>query len=297
MESIAGRATSVQILRSPAETAESGRTPFIKGIRIDHGPAEALARFLIAVDAEFSAKGIDLFFATFAELLQANRANRDSWKPLNSTFVARNGIVDEDTAFALLGVDRSGVVVTAGAVKLFSWQTTSFKAEAESLRLLYADPSCMAPAGGACRVTSATAASIAGRVAYGGAVWLHPSVRKLQLAGVLSRMLRGVAYARWGYDLACGISSVGLIGKGYSERGGWTHIEPGIHFSGLDECPPEAGLVWTTAEETIADLTSFTLRAWKPPGSEGVGRPENAPLPRDVDGSDDAREANRRGAG
>ena len=206
------------------------------------------------------AVGVDLHFGTFSALSRINRENRDSWRPLNPTFEPVNRLVDGDDAFVILGLDSVGQCVTATAMKVFVWQTTDLKSEAESLRLLFADPASMAPAGGGCRVTAPSATAIRGRVGYAGAGWLHPSVRKRRIGAVLSRILRAYAYARWQVDVVCAISSLELIGKGYTDQNGYRHMEPGIGFALPELGPPEAGLVWINAAETLEDLES-TLAA------------------------------------
>jgi hypothetical protein len=249
--------TAAYTPRSALSVTPVDRRPFLSNIRIDYGPAGLLAHFFIAADAVFAAQGIALQFASFQELEQVNAANRDSWKPLNPTFVPSSGLMDNDSAFALLGFSEKGDVVTSVACKRFDWATSDFKIEAESMRFLYADPARMAPAGAGCRVTAPSAAQIAGCVGYVGAAWLHPSARKRQLAAVQARLMRAVALGRWRIDLAFGISSLELIAKGYSNRTGWKHVEPGVSFANLDSCPPQAGLVSMTAKEVIEDLQSF----------------------------------------
>lgn len=230
---------------------------FLAEIRIDHGPAPQLSQFFVAVDAALARQGISLEFATFDELLSVNRANRDSWRPLNPTFRPESGLVTEDSSFVLLGRNPDGHIVTAIAMKVFEWQTSNFKEQAESLQLLYADPGKMAPAGAICCVTCPSAKLITGRAGYAGAAWWHPSVRGRNLGASLSRALRAYAYARWKLDVAFGISSTGLIAKGYVSANGYKHTELGVSFNQPDVGPPEAGLAWITADELLDDIDAF----------------------------------------
>lgn len=262
--------------RQPGDQAESPRfvrKPLLSHIRIDHGPVDVLARFFIAADALLQEEGVELAFGSFEELEHVNGCNRDNWRPLNPTFVPANGLLTEESAFVLLGSDRSGRVVTATALKVFNWQETDFRREAESLRLLFADPDGMAPAGAACSVATPSAESLRGCIGYAGAGWLHPSVRKRRIGAVLSRILRAWAYARWRVDSVCAISSLGLIAKGYTEQNGYRHTEAGVRFFGLEACPPEAGVVWITSDELIDDLQS-----WIRPAAGDFGRAQDAPL-------------------
>lgn len=266
------------------------RTRFLSAMRIDHGPPDVLGRFFIAADRVFAEVGIDLVFAGFDDLERTNAINRDSWKPLNPTFVPTNGLVGDADSFAILGLVRGGGVVSAAAAKLFRWHNTDLIAEAASLRFLYADPVTMSPPGAHCDVTAPSAGTIRETVAYAGAAWLHPSMRKRGLASVQARLIRAVCYSRWGMDVVFGISSVGLISRGYSDRNGWQHVEPGVSFSGLESCPPEAGLVWMTSGEIIADLRLFLgeAAAGRHDAVE-LGSAQNAPPSADLERQYQAR--------
>ena len=240
-------------------TAEFERRPFLANVRIDHGPMDLLSQFFIAADAAYAALELDLMFANFEDLAGVNVANRTSWKPLNPTFVPAHGLVTADRAFALFGVDKAGNVLSAIGGVLFDWSDTSLSEEAASLRFLFNQPASMAPAGATCRISAPSTALIRGRAAYSGAHWVHPNLRKRNLAAVNSRLARAVAFARWNFDVAFGISSLELIRRGYSDRTGWRNIEAGVQFEGLDSCPPEAGLVWMPAHQALEDLCVFLL--------------------------------------
>lgn len=271
----------------------TARKPFLSTLRVDHGPSDILGRFFIAADRAFAEQGVALAFTGFDDLEQANAANRDSWKPLNPTFVPTNGLVGDADSFAVLGLNGSDVVSSVAA-KLFRWHGSDLTAEASSLRFLYNDPTEMAPATASCAVTSPSACKITGRVAYAGAAWLHPILRKRNLASIQARLVRALCYARWGMHLTFGITSVGLIGTGHSERNGWRHIEPGVTFGGLESCPAEAGLVWMTSDETIEDLSLFLNEA-----SAGrrypieLGRTQDAPATGDLERQEKTRITNR----
>ena len=109
-------------------------------IRVDFGPADELGQFFLLADYALQAAGITLEFCTFEDLLEANRANSESWRPMMPTFDPRSGIVNDQRSFALLGRDANGTLVSANAVHIFDWTTTTFKQEAEGMRMLFANP-------------------------------------------------------------------------------------------------------------------------------------------------------------
>lgn len=240
-----------------ADPAPAPVRPFLSDLRIDYGPSQLLGRFFVSAVAHMSEMGIALSFGTFDELVEVNRLNRDSWKPLNPTFNPANGLVTADTACVIFGRHRDGTIVTALAVKVFDWSDTTFKAEAESLRLLYADPAAMAPPDGACEVDLPTAGQLTGRVAYSGAGWWHPSVRGQRIGDIISRTVRLYALTRWNIDVSCALSARGLIAKGYTKQNGFPRAELSVKFTGPDLGPPEAGLAWVMAAEMVDDLSGF----------------------------------------
>lgn len=259
--------------RTPAQTtssAESTETApraqpqsFVKDVRLDYGPPELISAFLIAADTTLADHGLTLSFSSFQELLRVNGENRNTWLPLNPTFNPANGLVDSDNAFCLLGRNGSGQVVTAQAMRIFDWHDTDLKREAESLRLLYLNP----PASDGCRVTAPSAPHIRGRVGYGGAIWLHPSVRGRRVPAWMSRIHRAYAYTRWQIDMSFGITSTALLKTGFIEASGFPHSEKGVAFDDPTKGPPDGAIFWITADEMLADWASFLEQSDKPSGN------------------------------
>jgi hypothetical protein len=236
---------------------------FMEDVRVDYGPNDVLTKLFIAADGVLQDNEVVLSFASFEELVAVNQANRDSWLPLNPTFDPKNGNVGPDCAFTLLGRNRSGRVVTAQAMRIFDWPHTNFKKEAESLRLLYANPPCRAGRPG-CEVTAPSAHSITGRVGYGGAVWLHPSVRGRRMVSSMSRIGRAYALTRWQIDIAFGVTSTGGLASGFIGDAGFVHEEKGIAFADPKEGPLDAALFWITSAEMIQDFAAYSARTMQP---------------------------------
>jgi hypothetical protein len=252
-----GVAAPIRKLAGSASRLPRRLESFLRDVRIDHGPSELLARVFIACDAALSAHGVTLSFATFEELLEANETNRDSWRPLNPTFHPANGNVEDRCAFAMLGRDANGKVVTAQAMRIFDWQDTNFKLEAESGRLLFAQPETMNNAKIRCRVTAPSAPLICGTVGYAGAAWFHPTLRGRHIGALTARIGRACGYARWNLKLAFGVTSVALLPKGFIHDAGYLHAEHGVAFTNSSACPAQGALVWVTRDEIVDDFTAF----------------------------------------
>ena len=135
-------------------------------IRVDYGPADLLGRFFAMADYALREVGLDMTFGTFEDLVRVNAANADSWKPLITTFDPAYGLLADENAFVLVGRDKRGEPVTIQAMRCFDWRGSSFKVEAESLRLFFADPAAMARKGEQCWVTAPSAGTITGLVAF-----------------------------------------------------------------------------------------------------------------------------------
>lgn len=145
----------------------AGRT-LLDGITLDFGPVDLLGRFFLRADAAARARGIELSFAPFDELVAVNRRNSDTWRPLVTVFDPTFGALHPENCFALLGRDHSGAVVATQAARLFDWTNTNFADEATSLRLFYPDPSADKLPAERIDVTAPNARELFGRVAYSG---------------------------------------------------------------------------------------------------------------------------------
>lgn len=229
----------------------------ISSIRIDYGPRDLLGRFFLMADYALDALGVELSFGTFEELVETNRRNSDSWRPLVPIYDPSNGMCAPERSYVLLGRNRNGEIVTAQGAHIFDWRATNFKSEAESMRLFYASPATRRRSEEACVVSAPSASELTGTVAFLGGAWWHPSVRGRLLGTLLSRVSRAYAYTRWHTDLTLAIMSETLIAKGFAERNGYQHVELGVGFRNFEIGPYNGGIVWITAGELLDELATF----------------------------------------
>ena len=235
--------------------SQSGK--MLTDVRIDYGPREELARFFLTADAALREKGIALGFGTFEELVETNRRNRDSWLPIVPSYDPANGLCDLDKGYVLIGRNLVGEVVVAQGTIVFDWTDTSFKDEAESMRIFYASPERRSRLQERCIVTAPSAASISGRVALHGAAWWHPSVRGRLVGALVARVSRLYAYTRWSTDLSLAINSEKLIAGGFPKRNGYRHIERGVAFRNFEMGDYDGGIVWIREDELFDELSNF----------------------------------------
>lgn len=244
-------------LPEAAASVRSDRPLSLVDIRIDFGPQELLGRFFLMADTALRLLEIELTFGTFEDLVDTNRRNRDSWLPIVPTFDPANGLCEPLWSYVLIGRASSGSVVTAQGARIFDWRHTTFKEEAESRRLFYAEPQLSGRLGESCKVTTPSAASLSGTIAFLGGAWWHPSVRGKMIGAILSRVSRAYAYTRWHPDLSMAVMSRRLIEKGFAARNGYRHTEFGFTLKNFELGDYDGGVVWIMADELLQDLEAF----------------------------------------
>lgn len=252
---------STGMARAPAreQTTQQRRSGDLVNIRVDFGPREVFARFLLSADAVLNQMGVTVTFGTFEELVETNRRNRQSWPPLVPTFDPANGLcTDESVVFTCRNAHDE--IIAIQAAHLFDWRKTNFKTEAESMRLFYADPSKRLRPEETCTVDATTAGSLCGRVFFQGAAWLHPSVRGNTINTIMARVGRVYGYTRWNADLTMAVMSLKLIGKGVPQRNGYLHIEPGFELRNFELGDYNGGVIWIRQDEVVEELASFMPR-------------------------------------
>jgi hypothetical protein len=234
--------------------------PLLEDVLLNHGPIDQIGRFLLLAESQMRQRGVYLSFASFGDLVDTNRRNKDSWLSLYPAFDPRHNSLRPDDAFCILGRDRYGDVVLTHAARLYRWPTTSFLNEATSLRYLYEEPAPHIANGETCHVTAPIAAAITGNAIFTGAVWYRPDFRKKLLAPIMSRITRYLASSMWPSDLSFALMSKAVIVGGMPERCAMPHLQWAVTSAGSMLGPLTLGIVWQMPEEMLADLTQVLAR-------------------------------------
>jgi hypothetical protein len=224
-----------------------------------------LGRFFLWADTAARDRGVTLSFASLKDLVEANRANSGSWRPLFPVFDEALGGVAPETVFVLIGRDRRGDVVATQAARLYDWPETSLKDEADSLRMLYADPDAAFARGDRCEITTPVAEKITGRVVFSGGVWYRPDFRGKDLATILPRISRAYALTRWNSDFTIGWMADAVIAGGMAQRVGYAKLEPScIELVASPTGKVRCALGWMQPDELLADLAATMDRVPAP---------------------------------
>ncbi|KRR17073.1 hypothetical protein [Bradyrhizobium retamae] len=248
-------------MKEPLPT--SGRLP--TQLKVKYGPVDLLGRFFLWADTAARERGVTLSFGSLQDLLEANRGNSDSWRPLVPVFDEALGGVTPETAFVLIGRNKDGEVVATQAARLYDWPETSLKDEAASLRMFYADPDAAFARENRCKITTPIAEKITGRVVFSGGIWYRRDFRGKDLGTILPRISRAYAFTRWNSDFTIGMYADAVIAGGLAERAGYTKVERNcieLVASPLGEM--RCGLSWMQSDELLADLAAILDRVRAP---------------------------------
>jgi hypothetical protein len=233
------------------------RPSLFSQITVEHGPVALLGRVFLLCEAQLRERGLSLAFGDMADLVAVNRANSDSWAPLWSGFDPAFSHLTPDNSFCILGYDRHGTVAATGAARFLDWQDTTYRREAESLRLMYADPEAAKLPGEQCRVTALAARGVTGRVANTGAGWYRRDFRGKGLVSLLPRMVRALAYTRWATDCSVTMMAEPVVRGNVFPHTGYCNLEWDVQMLNSRGRIPRFAFLWSKPDEMLQDLAEF----------------------------------------
>jgi hypothetical protein len=229
-------------------------------LKVEHGPPALLGRFFLKAEALVHACGVALEFAPMTALLEANKANRETWLPLISIFDPTWSRLDQDNAFCILGRDKSGAIVATQAGRFLDLSQSSFGAVCEDLTLYYADPAAALP-GERCTASAPEAwTTLTGRVLFSGAAWYHPNLRGAGLSRILPRLSRLYGLTRWNTDHTVTMMGEANMARRVNERNGYRHAAWSIDIASSHYGTARMALLWNTTADTLDDATDFVDR-------------------------------------
>jgi len=233
---------------------------FLEDLTIQHGPTDLLGRFFLAADAACRERGVLLSFATFDELLAANEANRDSWKPLFPAFHPAYHKHTDDNSFAFIGRNENGEVVLTQAAVVLRVYDKPLHDMAVDLRVNYSDPARMARPDERCIPTAPSMKTMKGTILLGGATWFHPSMRKTGLAEITPRISRAYGYTRYQTDYTTSFMVAGPLKGGLAKKANFPHIEWGVEFENSPLGNFSSAFCWMEPDFLLNDLREWLDR-------------------------------------
>lgn len=240
---------------------------FLRTLHIEHGPPELLGPFFARAIRAAGDVGLTLDTVALDELAWLNRKQRDNWLPIVPTLDGVLNSIDEKRAFGIVARNGSGNVIAAHAARLFDWNHTDLGAELQSLRLFYDDSSSAIARRETCVSTAETANSVAGRVVYSGAAWVHPDHRRRGLTAIVPRIAKALAFTRWQPDTICSLMTTSVHAAGFFKRFAYQHIDWEVTWTNSPLGSLRLAIVWMDMNHLLDDLRSYMTTAAVLPGS------------------------------
>lgn len=191
------------------------------------------------------------------ELLRVNQANADSWLPLFPALNPQFCQLNESNSFCLVGRNDEGEIVATQAGRLFDWRNSSFAEAAQSLALLYDDPTRSANPGESWTVTAPKAFELSGSIAFTGAVWYHPKVRGRGLASLIPRLARSLSLAKWNVDATVVMMSNNTHSHGLFKKTGHVNFQDGVQARASTHGDVDYLLFWMMQKDIIREVGEF----------------------------------------
>ncbi len=246
--------------QAPAATEPRPPRALISDITVEHGPADILGRFFLKADTAARRRGVTLTFAPMQDLIDINRANPETWRPILPLFDPACGGISDDNSFCILGHDAKGEIVATQAARLYRWAGTSFHEEASSLRLFYADPDRHRGERERVEVTAPIARHLTGAVIFAGGIWYRPDYRNVGLPYILPWLSRALAYTRWKHDFSMSIMAEEIYARGMARRSGYTKADWEVWLRHTPVDPAgniRCALVWMDEDDLLGGVRDF----------------------------------------
>ena len=237
--------------------------PLLSDIMVEHGPVDLLGRLFLQSDTSARKRGITLSFAPMQDLIDINRANPESWRPILPLFDPASGGITDDNSFCILGHNPEGEIVATQAARLYDWADTSFHEEASSLRLFYAEPGRLKSEREQVEVTAPAARELSGAVIFAGGIWYRPDYRGIGLPYILPWLSRAYAYTRWKHDYSLSIMAEEVYKRGMAQRSGYSKADWEVWLRHTPVDPDgqiRCALVYMDSRELLEGAAGFLAR-------------------------------------
>ena len=240
-------------MNNPGQTEK----PIFSQLTLQYGPLDVLGRTILIAEQLCNKAGVWLSLATPQEVLAINKANSKTWLPLLRQFDHNFNPLTSQNSLFIVGRNRRGEAVACQAARFYDWTGTNFAAEAESLRLFYANPASMRLPNEQCVVTSNAARGTTGRVVFSGGAWYRPDHRGLGLVEWLPRIARAYARGVWDTRNTVTIMSELNVNKGVFPRNGYRNMEWSVEMFNCGLGDLRCSFMWSKDDEMLDDLRKF----------------------------------------
>lgn len=238
------------------------KSSFLAELEIDHGPPGLLGRFFLAAENAVRDRGVVLNFASLKQGTKVQEAQEQNWASFPPMLDARLAHIPEDMSYCLLGRNARGQIVCCQGGRIYDLNGRSLADIVKDQSFFYGDGGKPTKGQPVCAITAPGAAAITGRFVYSGALWVHPDWRGQRLAGILPRISRAYALARWNTAFTVAFVSQKIANSPLLRMYGYQNVEPGVRIENPKSGLYEGCLLWMDADELAADLVEFMHRGF-----------------------------------
>ncbi|MGI9476403.1 MAG: hypothetical protein ACR2PI_06850 [Hyphomicrobiaceae bacterium] len=230
-------------------------------LTIDHDPRALLGEFVLRGYAECQRRGVRLSFAPIEILTEINQRHRESWAPLLSIFDHRFDQLKHDNSFCIVGRNDSNEIIYTRAARLYRLgpgeQIGNFAELTEQMHHLYGRPSDAANENESWTLSGPAAEamkSISGRVVFSGAVWCHPTFRKLGFTSIASSIGRACSQAIWNNDHTVTFMAKSVVDGGHAEKTGYSNVSWTVHARNASIGDLDIAFLWMGRDEALKQI-------------------------------------------
>jgi hypothetical protein len=252
--------SDLPVEQRPQESAAAAASVrLLDGLRLDHGPIEDLAAFLLMADTALSDMGITMYRSSISELVRVCEMHPKSWGWFAPMLDVRIAPIDPTTSYSIIGLDRQGEVAVVQGGKLLDTGDRSVQEMADDHSLYYGVPHDPAPHELQCRVSAPMASTLKGRLHYSGGLWVDPRHRGRGLPAITERVSRALGLGWWGTSYAFSFVSESLTASPLNSLTGFKNVQPSYSIFKDGAETYKGSLIWMDAESVAADLKEFSL--------------------------------------
>lgn len=238
---------------------EAGAVRLLDGLRLDYGPIEDIAAFLLKADKTLSDMGITMYRTSIWELARICTMHPQSWGWFAPMLDARIAPIDPATSYCIVGRDQNGDVAVVQGGKLLDTGDRTVQEMADDQSLYYGSPRNPAPNELTCALSAPMASKLKGRLHYSGGLWVNPAHRGRGFPAISERISRALALGWWGTTHTFSFVSESLINSPLNSLTGFTNIQPSYRIFKDGAEAYRGALIWMDAAAVAADLSEFRL--------------------------------------
>jgi hypothetical protein len=246
-------------LRPQEAVAEAGSVRLLDDLRLDHGPIEDLAAFLLMADTALSDMGITMYRSPISELVRICEMHPKSWGWFAPMLDVRIAPIDPQTSYSIIGLDGQGEVAVVQGGKLLDTGQRTVQDMADDHSLYYGVPRNPAPHELQCRLSAPMASNLMGRLHYSGGLWVDPKHRGRGLPAITERISRALGLGWWGTAYAFSFVSESLTASPLNSLTGFKNVQPSYSIFKDGAETYKGSLIWMDADSVATDLKEFGL--------------------------------------